>query len=158
MLYGAAPTAAQRASVRRAIRTLGLAAGVTVSDGELPQRASALSARYFRGAVPVRAARWGAITEHSAPSMLDNWGAWRDGGEITVSERAQHLDPRIIDGIVVHELAHHFSSRHGPGFWHQAHRYPHTKFVLEYLAVLSRDMDRAGSALADSLRTAAGPR
>jgi predicted metal-dependent hydrolase len=45
------------------------------------------------------------------------WGSCGKGGMISFHWRTVMLPPRIVDYIVVHELAHLAEAHHGPAFW-----------------------------------------
>ncbi|MGH3452487.1 MAG: M48 family metallopeptidase [Haloechinothrix sp.] len=50
------------------------------------------------------------------------WGSCGKGGVISFHWRTVMLPPRIVDYILVHELAHLAEAHHGPAFWRAVER------------------------------------
>lgn len=63
---------------------------------------------------PVMGVRWNALRLTSASTR---WGSANTGGVIRLNWRLMQHDPRIIDYVVVHELAHLHHMNHSPQFW-----------------------------------------
>jgi len=87
------------------------------SDAELEQRARTLGRRYLDGVSPA-SIRWSA-------TQTKRWGSCTlDTREIRISERLRPVPDWVLDGVIVHELAHLFEPSHSPRFRHLERRYP----------------------------------
>ena len=92
---------------------------------DLAARAEVLSARY--GLPQPASVRW-----------VDNQ-EWRwasctpDDRSIRVSSRVASFPGWVVDGVLVHELAHLVEAGHGPAFWALANRYPKMERVRGFL-------------------------
>lgn len=63
--------------------------------------------------------RWGSCTPSS--------------GEIRISDRIAGFPSWVLDGVIVHELAHLVHLHHSPEFWALVHRYPKTERAYGFL-------------------------
>lgn len=80
------------------------------AEGDLAERAAALSQRYFGGRARPTSVRW--VTNQNS-----RWGSCTPSdGTIRLSHRLQGMPEWVIDSVLVHELAHLFESGHGPRF------------------------------------------
>lgn len=88
----------------------------------LKDRARAL----FRERLALYAAKLGVPTPALAlSSARTQWGACREDGNVRLNWRLIHLPLRLIDYVVVHELAHLREMNHSPRFWAEVGRvYP----------------------------------
>lgn len=92
---------------------------------DLPRRAGELAKRYDLPAptsiqwVTNQRQRWGSCT----PST----------GEIRISDRIAGFPGWVLDGVIVHELAHLVHLHHSPEFWALAQRYPKTERAYGFL-------------------------
>ncbi|MDA8274096.1 MAG: M48 family metallopeptidase [Actinomycetota bacterium] len=87
------------------------------SDDELVERATVLGRRYLDGVTPAsirwssrQRARWGSCSLHSR--------------EIRISDRLRVVPEWVLDGVIVHELAHLLVPDHSPRFRALERRYP----------------------------------
>lgn len=96
-------------------------------DPSLERRAQRLADRYLDGIRPT-SVRW-------SDRMRFRYGSCSVGsGDIRIStDLAQHPD-RVIDGVLVHELAHLVQPNHSAAFHALADRFPHQRWVDGYLA------------------------
>jgi predicted metal-dependent hydrolase len=67
--------------------------------------------RHYAAALSVR------YTRLSLSQAQTRWGSASANGSIRLSWRLIHLDPDLIDYVVVHELAHLHEMNHSPRFW-----------------------------------------
>ncbi|MFZ6004274.1 MAG: M48 family metallopeptidase [Actinomycetota bacterium] len=92
---------------------------------DLDQRARELAKRYDLPRpksiqwVTNQKQRWGSCT----PST----------GEIRISDRIAGFPGWVLDGVIVHELAHLVHLHHSAEFWELAHRYPKTERAYGFL-------------------------
>jgi len=62
------------------------------------------------------------------------WGSCSPGSrDIRISDRIAGFPAWVVDGVIVHELAHLVHADHSPAFWALAHRYPKTERALGFL-------------------------
>lgn len=106
--------AARNARVQRAARDLGV-------------RAAALADRYLTGVRPAEI--------HWASGQENWWGSCTPHtGVIRISSKLSTVPDWVLDGVVVHELAHLVVPSHSPQFKALVARYPKTVEVAIYLA------------------------
>lgn len=99
------------------------------SDERLAQRAQALNARFFGGAL-----RWSSV---GFAEMAHQWGSCTyTQGSIRIAARAAALPEWVLDYLLVHELAHLLQSDHGPAFHELQDRYPLAERARGYLLAL----------------------
>jgi len=99
------------------------------SDERLAQRAQALNARFFGGAL-----RWSSV---GFAEMAHQWGSCTyTQGSIRIAARAAALPEWVLDYLLVHELAHLLQSDHGPAFHELEDRYPLAERARGYLLAL----------------------
>ncbi|WP_235866157.1 M48 family metallopeptidase [Serinibacter arcticus] len=98
------------------------------SDAALAARAAALSERYLEGRARPTSVAW-------VTNMRRRWGsATRSTGEIRLSHVLQGMPEWVLDGVLVHELAHLVEANHGPRFRELAWRYPRQTESEAFLA------------------------
>jgi predicted metal-dependent hydrolase len=69
-------------------------------------------------------------------SARTQWGACSEGGAIRLNWRLVHLDPRLADYVVAHEVAHLVELNHSSRFWHLlASLYPDWRAARKRLEV-----------------------
>lgn len=92
---------------------------------DVAARAEVLAARY---SLPQPASvRW-------VDNQLWRWASCTpDDRTIRVSSRVASFPSWVLDGILVHELAHLVEAGHGPAFWALANRYPKMERVRGFL-------------------------
>jgi predicted metal-dependent hydrolase len=97
----------------------------SAKEVDLTRRAAELAARYD---LPLpRSIRWVANQQH-------RWGSCTPStGEIRISDRTAKFPGWVLDGVIVHELAHLVHLDHSPAFWELAHRYPKTERAYGFL-------------------------
>ena len=98
-----------------------------VGDGDLTERAAALSTRYLDGRARPTSVRW--VTNQNS-----RWGSCTPAdGTIRLSHRLRSMPAWVIDYVLVHELAHLLVHGHGPRFWALVERYPRTERARGFL-------------------------
>lgn len=109
---------------------------------DVAARAELLAARY-------------SLPQPSSVRWVDNQ-LWRwasctpEDRSIRVSSRIAGFPGWVIDGVLVHELAHLVEAGHGPAFWALANRYPKMERVRGFLiAKGGEDNDDTGAADAE---------
>ena len=92
---------------------------------DLTRRARDLARRYD---LPTPGSiRWVANQEQ-------RWGSCTPStGEIRISDRIAGFPSWVLDGVIVHELAHLVHLHHSPEFWALVHRYPKTERAYGFL-------------------------
>jgi hypothetical protein len=84
------------------------------TDEALQQRAEAINAEYFGGAIEWAAIRW-------VTNMRTRLGSCTHGGptdgHIRISERIKGWPDWVVDYVIAHELAHRQHPNHSPAFW-----------------------------------------
>ncbi len=95
-------------------------------DNAAPQVRSAVAEWYWLRAcehVPIGVDRWwptmgsGAKPEVIIGDQRKRWGSCAAEGPLRFNWRLVMLEPRLLDYVVVHELAHLTELNHGPDFW-----------------------------------------
>ncbi len=130
------------------------------SDAGLAARAAALADQYLGGVRPSsirwssrQQRRWGSCSLHSR--------------EIRIASRLQTVPEWVLDGVIVHELAHLLEAGHTVRFHEIANRYPRQVEAHTYLdgfghglttagfPVTTEDDDAPGEAAADGVAACA---
>jgi hypothetical protein len=113
------------------------------SDPALAERARCLAERYLDGVEPAsirwstrQVRRWGSCSIHSR--------------EIRIAARLQAVPEWVLDGVIVHELAHLSVPGHTAQFHELANRYPLQAKVHTYLEGFSLGLATAGCLLPDT--------
>jgi predicted metal-dependent hydrolase len=108
----------------------------SAKEVDLTRRAAELAARYD---LPRPASiRWVANQQH-------RWGSCTPStGEIRISDRIAKFPGWVLDGVLVHELAHLVHLDHSPAFWELAHRYPKTERAYGFLIAKQMTDDESG--------------
>ncbi|WP_020575847.1 M48 family metallopeptidase [Actinopolymorpha alba] len=97
------------------------------SDGELLDRARALSRRYLGDGVEPASVRW--VTNQGM-----RWGSCTPSdGSVRLSTRLRGMPAWVVDYVLVHELAHLVEAGHTPRFWSLVRRYPQADRARGYL-------------------------
>ena len=109
------------------------------SDGELLERARALSERYLEGRAAPSSVRW-------VGNQQRRWAsATAVDGSIRVSERLRDMPAWVQDAVLVHELAHLIADDgHGPYFKSLEARYPRHAEAHAFLHGVEWATARAG--------------
>ena len=138
--------AAERTSVEQLVRKLTSRRRTARSDDALMQRAEELTQRYIPGAPRPTSVRW-------VPAMTSRWASCTPTtGAIRVSETVREMPQYVVDGVLIHELAHLVESGHGPEFQRIVRAYPQHDLVEAYLAGASFGArQRPGALPADGL-------
>jgi predicted metal-dependent hydrolase len=107
------------------VRREGRARQLDPPEVDLPSRAAVLARRYD---LPVPTSiRWVDNQQH-------RWGSCTpDDGTIRISSRMAAFPEWVVDGVVVHELAHLAVANHSPAFHALADRYPRMERVAGFL-------------------------
>jgi predicted metal-dependent hydrolase len=107
------------------------------SDAGLADRAAMLADRYLDGTRPSsirwstrQQRRWGSCSLHSR--------------EIRIASRLQTVPEWVLDGVIVHELAHLLEAGHTPRFHELANRYPRQIEAHTYLDGFGHGLTTAG--------------
>jgi predicted metal-dependent hydrolase len=97
------------------------------SDGDLMQRALALSDRHLGGLAIPESVRW-------VENQRTRWGSCTPGDRtIRLSARLQGMPAWVVDYVLVHELAHLLETGHDAKFWAWVDRYPQAERAKGYL-------------------------
>jgi predicted metal-dependent hydrolase len=92
---------------------------------DLPERARMLARRY--DLPEPTSIRW-------VGNQQQRWGSCTPStGEIRISDRIAAFPEWVVDGVIVHELAHLVHLHHTKEFWALAHRYPKTERAYGFL-------------------------
>lgn len=95
-------------------------------DAELRARADALADAYLDG-VRATSVSWSS-------RMTTRWGSCSThSGAIRISDRLAPAPDWVLDGVLVHELAHLHHADHSPAFHALADRYPQAARVRGFL-------------------------
>jgi len=107
------------------------------SDAGLATRAAALADQYLGGVRPSsirwssrQQRRWGSCSLHSR--------------EIRIASRLQTVPEWVLDGVIVHELAHLLEAGHTARFHEIADRYPRQREAHTYLDGFGHGLTTAG--------------
>lgn len=97
------------------------------SDADLHARAEALSAQYFDDGILPVSVRWSSDQRQRFASATS---AHRT---IRVSDRLRGVPEWVLDGVLIHELAHLREPNHSAAFRRLTARYPKTDLVEAFL-------------------------
>lgn len=104
------------------------------SDEDLTTRAGFLALRYLQGTLP-RSIRWAANQCHQ-------WGSCSVASrDIRISERLRVVPPWVLDGVLVHELAHLDEPSHSARFHELTSAYPRMAEVDAFLQGFSLGLE-----------------
>ena len=109
----------------------------TAETVDLDERARVLAGRYRLPRpesirwVDDQESRWGSCT----PST----------GTVRISSRVASLPAWVVDGVIVHELAHLVEPGHTPAFWALVNRYPKAERSIGFLMAKGLDGDGDGN-------------
>jgi predicted metal-dependent hydrolase len=97
------------------------------SDGDLEQRALALSREHLGGRAVPSSVRWVA-------NQNSRWGSCTPAeGSIRLSDKLRGMPAWVVDYVLLHELAHLLQPGHGPDFWALLQGYPRLERARGYL-------------------------
>ncbi len=97
------------------------------SDGDLLERAEALSARYLGGLARPASIRW-------VSNQRGRWGSCTPSDRsIRISSRVQGMPGYVLDYVILHELAHLLVGGHGLDFWRLLEGYPRLERARGFL-------------------------
>lgn len=120
------------------------------SDAALEARATMLGGLYFDGVRP-DSIRWSARQQR-------RWGSCSlHSREIRIASRLKTVPEWVLDGVIVHELAHLLEAGHTRRFYDLANRYPLQAEAHAYLDGFGHGLTTAGVALGDTPSDCAGP-
>jgi predicted metal-dependent hydrolase len=101
-----------------------------VSDTDLAARAARLAHQYTGGVQP-SSIRW-------VTNQRSRWGSCTAAtGEIRLSHRLQGVPSWVLDGVIVHELAHLVHPDHSAAFHQLCDAYPRQQEATAYLQGLA---------------------
>ncbi|MGD0983163.1 MAG: M48 family metallopeptidase [Acidimicrobiales bacterium] len=107
------------------------------SDAGLAARAAVLGEQYLGGVLPSsirwssrQQRRWGSCSLHSR--------------EIRIASRLQTVPEWVLDGVIIHELAHLLEAGHTARFHEIANRYPRQREAHTYLDGFGHGLTTAG--------------
>ena len=107
------------------------------SDDGLAARAGFLADQYLDGVRP-SSIRWSARQQR-------RWGSCSlHSREIRIAARLQTVPEWVLDGVIVHELAHLLEAGHTPRFHELANRYPRQMEAHTYLDGFGHGLTTAG--------------
>jgi hypothetical protein len=107
------------------------------SDAGLEARAGELADRYLDGVRPA-SIRWSARQQR-------RWGSCSlHSREIRIASRLQAVPEWVLDGVIVHELAHLLEAGHTARFRELANRYPRQAEAHTYLDGFGHGLTAAG--------------
>ncbi len=107
------------------------------SDSGLEARAAVLSDQYLDG-VRASSIRWSSRQQR-------RWGSCSlHSREIRIASRLQTVPEWVLDGVIVHELAHLLEAGHTPRFYDLANRYPRQAEAHTYLDGFGHGLTTAG--------------
>jgi predicted metal-dependent hydrolase len=97
------------------------------TDGELVERAAALSKRYLGGRAVPASVRW-------VDNMASRWGSCTPvDATIRLSRRLDGMPAYVVDYVLLHELVHLLVPAHGPEFWRHLEGYERLERARGYL-------------------------
>ncbi len=101
------------------------------SDGDLEQRALALSREHLGGRAVPASVRW-------VSNQNSRWGSCTPAeGSIRLSDKLRGMPGWVVDYVLLHELAHLLQPGHGPEFWALLRSYPRLERARGYLQGVS---------------------
>jgi len=101
------------------------------SDGDLEQRALALSREHLGGRAVPASVRW-------VSNQNSRWGSCTPAeGSIRLSDKLRGMPGWVVDYVLLHELAHLLQPGHGPDFWALLQGYPRLERARGYLQGVS---------------------
>ena len=101
------------------------------TDGDLAQRALALSREYLDGRAVPSSVRW-------VSNQRSRWGSCTPAeGSIRLSDKLRGMPSWVVDYVLLHELAHLLQPGHGPEFWALLRGYPRLERARGYLQGVS---------------------
>jgi predicted metal-dependent hydrolase len=107
------------------------------SDAGLATRAAALADQYLGGVRP-SSIRWSSRQQR-------RWGSCSlQSREIRIAARLQTVPEWVLDGVIVHELAHLLEAGHTARFYEIANRYPRQSEAHTYLEGFGHGLTTAG--------------
>jgi predicted metal-dependent hydrolase len=110
------------------------------SDVELLARARALARRYLDGRVDPREVVWSTRQQR-------RWGSCTPStGRIRLSSELADMPGWVLDGVIIHELAHLEHADHTAAFHALADRYPRQREAMAFLSGVSFATGRGLSA------------
>jgi predicted metal-dependent hydrolase len=124
-------------------------------DGDLLDRALALSRRHLEGAPVPASIRW-------VGNQGSRWGSCTPSDRtIRLSDRLQGMPGWVLDYVIIHELVHLRVPGHGADFWAEVGHYPRTERARGYLegvsATAGLGLSDAGAAEVDAAEVDAEP-
>ncbi|MEW1953904.1 YgjP-like metallopeptidase domain-containing protein [Terrabacter sp. NPDC080008] len=97
------------------------------TDGDLEQRALALSREHLGGRAVPSSVRW-------VSNQRSRWGSCTPAeGSIRLSDKLRGMPGWVVDYVLLHELAHLLQPGHGPEFWELLGGYPRLERARGYL-------------------------
>ena len=112
------------------------------SDAGLATRAAALADQYLGGVRP-SSIRWSSRQQR-------RWGSCSlQSREIRIASRLQTVPEWVLDGVIVHELAHLLEAGHTARFHEIANRYPRQSEAHTYLDGFGHGLTTAGFPVGD---------
>jgi len=119
------------------------------SDSGLAKRAAVLADQYLGGVRP-SSIRWSARQQR-------RWGSCSlQSQEIRIASRLQTVPEWVLDGVIVHELAHLLEAGHTVRFHELANRYPRQSEAHTYLDGFGHGLTTAGFPVSSDEDTAPG--
>jgi predicted metal-dependent hydrolase len=107
------------------------------SDARLATRAAALADQYLGGVRP-SSIRWSTRQQR-------RWGSCSlQSREIRITSRLQTVPEWVLDGVIIHELAHLLEAGHTARFHEIANRYPRHREAHTYLDGFGHGLTTAG--------------
>jgi len=101
------------------------------SDGDLEQRALALSRDHLGGRAVPASVRW-------VSNQNSRWGSCTPAeGSIRLSDKLRGMPSWVVDYVLLHELAHLLQPGHGVEFWALLQGYPRLERARGYLQGVS---------------------
>jgi len=97
------------------------------TDGDLEERALALSRQHLGGRAVPSSVRW-------VSNQNSRWGSCTPAERsIRLSDKLRGMPGWVVDYVLLHELAHLLQPGHGPDFWALLQGYPRLERARGYL-------------------------